>query len=94
MKTRLLTSLCAVGLLLGLSFVIASPAKTNASPSTPAVLPQERHEAVHRAEERLREARELMAGLPGEYGGHRDKAIHKIDEAIAEVHEAWEHRER
>jgi hypothetical protein len=55
---------------------------------------QERHEGfedMRRAEKHLREAREILAQAPGEYGGHRDKAIKRVDEALGEVHEAIEH---
>lgn len=55
---------------------------------------QERREGfedMHHAEKILREARAVLAGAPGEYGGHRDRAIKRVDEALHEVHEAIEH---
>jgi len=55
---------------------------------------QERHEGfedMRHADKLLREARAVLSGAPGEYGGHRDKAIKRVDEALHEVHEAIEH---
>jgi hypothetical protein len=88
----------AAGLLtLALFLVFVSPAVRGRTLAPGAVLngapAQERHDAredLHHAEDKLREARGLLASAPGEYGGHRDKAIKKVDEAIQEVHEAWE----
>ncbi len=82
---------------LALFLVFVSPAVRGTTPA-PGAVPngqpaQERHDAredLHHAEDKLREARGLLASAPGEYGGHRDKAIKKVDEAIQEVHEAWQ----
>ena len=52
---------------------------------------QEKRDAmadVARARDLLRDARALLANAPGEFGGHRDKAIKKVDEAIGEANEA------
>ncbi|HYL69495.1 MAG TPA: hypothetical protein VEX69_10035 [Candidatus Limnocylindria bacterium] len=69
-----------------------SAPRGTARATTPA--PQDRHEGfedMHRAQKILQDARAVLAGAPGEYGGHRDKAIKKVDEALHEVHEAIEH---
>ncbi len=52
---------------------------------------QEKRDAmadVARARDLLKEARNLLASAPGEFGGHRDKAIKKVDEALGEANEA------
>jgi hypothetical protein len=43
---------------------------------------------VARARYLLQEARGLLASAPGEFGGHRDKAIKKVDEALGEANAA------
>ncbi len=96
MNRHLLSFMVSMGLALACVLVFVSPAVkgTTAVPSTAiSALPAQGHEArqdLHAAEDKLREARGLLANAPGEYGGHRDKAIKKIDEALAEVHEAWQ----
>jgi hypothetical protein len=96
MKTRILTALSTLAIMTALFFVFPSRSTTNAAtPNT--VVPQERREQaedLHRAEDKLKEARALLAGAPGEFGGHREKAIARVDEALGEVREAWEHRSR
>jgi uncharacterized membrane protein len=96
---RQVISLVSVATLLAaaLAFAFVSPAVRGTTPAPSAVAnaqpTQERHDAredLHHAEDKLREARGLLASAPGEYGGHRDKAIRKIDEALQEVHAAWE----
>jgi len=96
MKARILTALTAIAFIAALVFVFPTHSTTSAASANSAV-PQERREQaedLHRAENKLREARDILKAAPGEYGGHRDKAIGRIDEALAEVHEAWEHRSR
>ncbi|MFZ0523485.1 MAG: hypothetical protein WAL95_20830 [Candidatus Acidiferrales bacterium] len=98
MNRQLMRLVSAAGLLaLAMLLVVVSPAVRGTAPVSGAVAngqpAQERHEAredLHHAEDKLREARGLLASAPGEYGGHRDKAIKKIDEALQEVHEAWQ----
>lgn len=93
MRTRILTSLSALAFLAALFLVFPSRATTHTALN--AVAPQERREQaedIHRAEEKLREARGILVSAPGEFGGHREKAIAHIDAALGEVHEAWEHR--
>src|ERR1700740_3660571 len=98
MKRQIASLISAAGfLVLALLFVFVSPAVRGTKPASGAVASgqpaQQRHDAredLHHAEDKLREARGLLASAPGEYGGHRDKAIKKVDEAIQEVHEAWE----
>ncbi|MFZ0582938.1 MAG: hypothetical protein WAN72_03805 [Candidatus Acidiferrales bacterium] len=99
MNRQLMRLVSAAGLL-ALAFfllVFVSPAvRGTTSPrgafleGTPAQAGHEAREDLHHAEDKLREARGLLASAPGEYGGHRDKAIKKIDEALQEVHEAWQ----
>ena len=96
MKNRILTALSTIAFAAALFLIFPSHATSNAASAT-VTPPQERHEQaedLHRAEDKLREAREILAHAPGEYGGHRAKAIERVDEALREVHEAWEHRER
>lgn len=96
---RQIISLMSVATLVvaALVFAFVSPSVRGTTPAPGAVAnaqpAQERHDAredLHHAEDMLRQARGLLASAPGEYGGHRDKAIKKIDEALQEVHEAWE----
>jgi hypothetical protein len=78
-----------VAFVLGLSLSVPSGTARTTAPAA-----QERHEGfedMHRAEKLLRDARAVLAGAPGEYGGHRDKAIKRVDEALGEIHEAIEH---
>ena len=79
-----------------LVFLIFSLSFSTSSGTARATVPaaQERHEGfedMRRAEKLLRDARAVLAGAPGEYGGHRDKAIKRVDEALGELHEAIEH---
>ena len=78
--------LAATALLFAMLFTLAPrPAQLSASP-LPA--PQERHDAfeeLRRAEQLLVDARALLAAAPGEYAGHRDKAIKYVDEALDQV---------
>lgn len=98
MKRKIISLMSAATLLAAaLVFVFVSPAVRGTASASGAVAnlqpAQDRHDAredLHHAEDKLREARGLLASAPGEYGGHRDKAIKKIDEALQEVHEAWE----
>jgi hypothetical protein len=98
MKRQIVSWISVAGLLaLALIFVFVSPTVRGTTPAPGGVVSgqpaQERHDAredLHHAEDKLREARGLLASAPGEFGGHRDKAIRKIDEALQEVHEAWE----
>lgn len=57
-----------------------------------ALLPQppqrDRPFDVHEAREGLRSARAFLDQAGGEWGGHRAKAIHHIDEALRELDEA------
>jgi hypothetical protein len=43
---------------------------------------------VAHARDLLQEARGLLARAPGEFRGHRDKAIKKVDEALGEANAA------
>jgi hypothetical protein len=93
MKHRILKLFTAAGLMLATALIVSTFATPKAT-GGPLPAAQERHEAMedfHRAEALLRDARGLLAAAPGEYGGHRDKAIKRIDEALGEVHEAIEH---
>ena len=86
-----LTLLIVAMLMLAIAFpVAASGPKTAATPvvaapATPAASPMPPHPRVHEAIEALRSAREHMAHAEGEFHGHRDAAIHHIDEAIKEA---------
>jgi hypothetical protein len=78
-----------VALVFGLSFSVPSGTARATAPA-----PQERHEGfedMRRAEGLLRDARAVLAGAPGEYGGHRDRAIKRVDQALEEIHEAIRH---
>jgi hypothetical protein len=78
-----------VALVLGLSLSVPGGAARATAPA-----PQERHEGfedMRRAEGLLKDARAVLAGAPGEYGGHRDRAIKRVDQALEEIHEAIRH---
>jgi hypothetical protein len=93
MKNNRLKWFTLAGVLVALVFGLSlSVPNGTARATVPAA--QERHEGfedMHHAEKLLREARAVLAGAPGGYGGHRDKAIKRVDEALHEVHEAIEH---
>jgi hypothetical protein len=93
MKRKRLSLFAAAGLLLAGAFFFTPSAtlKLGAEPAAPAQERREGFDDMHRAEEALRNARAILAAAPGEYGGHRDKAIKKVDEALGEVHQAIEH---
>ncbi|MGO8794029.1 MAG: hypothetical protein ACLQLC_04335 [Candidatus Sulfotelmatobacter sp.] len=69
-----LTSLFTAVLLLTVAFPVGA-----AAPAPPP------HERVGHALEELHHAREHMEHAEGEFRGHRDAAIHHIDEAIREA---------
>jgi predicted metal-dependent hydrolase len=95
MKRYIWTLISTVGFLLAFLFAFGSPATTIARAA--ALAPQERRvqaEELHHAEDKLREAREILEHAPGEYGGHRKRAIGRIDEAIGEIHASYEDRSR
>lgn len=80
------------GLMLTFVLTLTPPSARVVAGPLPA--PQERREGfedLHRAEKLLQDARAILAAAPGEYGGHRDKAIQKVDEALYQIHEAYEH---
>jgi hypothetical protein len=86
-----LTLLIAAMLVFAIAFpVAASGPRTAATPvvlAAPAVAatPMPPHPRVHEALDALRSARDHMAHAEGEFHGHRDAAIHHIDEAIKEA---------
>lgn len=87
-----LTLLIAAVLVFAIAFpVAASGPKAAAAPvvataPAPAATPMPpRHERVEHALEALHQAREHMAHAEGDFHGHRDAAIHHIDEAIREA---------
>jgi hypothetical protein len=60
------------------------------------VAAQEKHEAmrdVRSAREMMQQARGLLAGAPGSFGGHREKAMKHLDLALGEANQALEVRE-
>jgi hypothetical protein len=60
------------------------------------VAAQEKHEAmkdVRTARDLMQQARGMLAGAPGSFGGHRDKAIKHLDAALGEANAAIETRE-
>lgn len=93
MKHSRLNWLTLAGVLVALVFGLSLSAPSGtARATTPAA--QERREGfedLRHAEKLLRDARAVLAGAPGGYGGHRDRAIKRVDEALHEVHEAIEH---
>ncbi len=85
-----LTLLIVAMLMLAIAFpVAASGPKAAATPvvaaPASAATPMPPHPRVEHALEALRSAREHMVHAEGEFHGHRDAAIHHIDEAIKEA---------
>ncbi len=87
-----LTLLIAAMLVFAIAFPVAAAGpKTAAVPAVaavpaPAVAPvPPPHPRVEHALEALRSARDHMSHAEGEFHGHRDAAIHHIDEAIKEA---------
>lgn len=66
------------------------------SNSVTTVAAQEKHEAlrdVRSARDLMQQARGLLAGAPGSFGGHREKAMKFLDAALGEASQAIEVRE-
>ena len=90
-QIALLTLLIAAVLVFAIAFPVAASGPNSATPvvaaaPTPAAAPvPPPHPRVEHAIEALRSAREHMAHAEGEFHGHRDAAIHHIDEAIREA---------
>jgi hypothetical protein len=64
--------------------------------SVAVVAAQEKHEAlrdVRTARDMMQQARGYLAGAPGSFGGHREKAMKFLDMAIGEANQAVEIRE-
>ena len=64
--------------------------------STTVVAAQEKHEAlkdVRTARDMMQQARGLLAGAPGSFGGHREKAMKHLDWRLGEANQAVEVRE-
>ena len=49
------------------------------------------HSRLHEVLEFLRTAREVLSSDEHSYGGHREKALHRVEESIHEVREAIKH---
>jgi len=96
MKRYIWTLISTGGFLLVFLFAFGSPATSLPARASAAALQERRVQAeeLHHAEDKLREAREILEHAPGEYGGHRKKAIGRIDEALGEIHAAYEDRSR
>jgi hypothetical protein len=92
MRNRLnwfMVTVVLAALVVGLSFSVSSVTARATAPAA-----QEHHEGyedMHHAQKLLQDARAVLAGAPGEYGGYRDKAIKKVDEALIEVQNAIKH---
>lgn len=85
-----LTLLIAAMLVFAIAFPVAASGPKAATPvvlaaPAPAATPMPPHPRVEHAIEALRSAREHMEHAEGEFHGHRDAAIHHIDEAIKEA---------
>jgi hypothetical protein len=92
MKTQMSRLLIVSGF--AVAFV-AGTAVRSIPGTTGVVAAQEKHEAMadmRSASSLLQQARGLLAGAPGSFGGHRDKAIKRVDEALGEVNEALQTR--
>jgi hypothetical protein len=92
MKNWILNLVTTAALMLAFVLTVTPPSARLAAGAPPA--PQERREGfedLRRAQRLLEDARAVLAAAPGEYGGHRDKAIKKVDEALWQVREAIEH---
>jgi hypothetical protein len=74
-----------VALVVGLSLFVSSGTARAAVPAAGGI------DDMHHAEAMLGDARAVLARAPGEYGGYRDKAIKKVDEALVEVQNAIKH---
>jgi hypothetical protein len=64
--------------------------------SVTTVAAQEKHEAlkdVRTARDMMQQARGLLGGAPGSFGGHREKSMKFLDMAIGEANQAVEVRE-
>jgi len=91
MKRWMQNVLVAAGLMLAFLWTLSAPSPRLSAGPLPA--PQERREAfedLRRAEQLLVDARAILAAAPGEYAGHRDKAIKYVDEALDQVRKSIE----
>ena len=90
MKYRILTVLALVAVVFGLTFAVSVPAAPPAPAahiSAPATTPAtatpapEPHPEIHDAMAALRRAKEHLQHAAHDFGGHREDAIHAIEEA-------------
>ena len=83
----------------GFAVAFVAGAATHSIPgatSVTSVAAQEKHEAlrdVRSARDMMQQARGLLAGAPGSFGGHREKAMKFLDLALGEANQAVEVRE-
>src|ERR1700740_304101 len=96
MKTKVVSLLVGVTLILAFAFIASAPAAPNApggkaiptttsQPGETAADPAERHPQIREALGALRRAKEHMEHAAHDFGGHRVEALKATDEAIRQL---------
>jgi hypothetical protein len=96
MKTKVVSLLVGVTLILAFAFIASAPAAPNApggkaiptttsQPGATAADPAERHPQIREALGALRRAKEHMEHAAHDFGGHRVEALRATDEAIRQL---------
>lgn len=95
MKTRILTILAMVTIVVALAYVVAVPAAANSANAVPAAAPQpnastatpaaEPHPEIREALAALHRAKDHMEHAAHDFGGHRVDALKATDEAIRQL---------
>lgn len=88
MKRVIVLTAISCGLLLG-SYVWAQDAAPEPTHATVAHKGHERHPELRKAAFKLRAAKADLEKAAHDYAGHRVKAIAAIDQALAEIKEAY-----
>lgn len=79
--SRRLTVLCGLLLLIGTAVLLTAPAEGQTKKKKKGV----HHPHIHHALHELREARTVLKAAPHNYGGHREKALIAINDAIRQL---------
>ena len=96
MKTKVVSLLVGVALILAFAFIASAPAALNApggkaiptatsQPGTTAADPAEPHPQIREALGALRRAKEHLEHAAHDFGGHRVEALRATDEAIHQL---------
>ncbi len=92
MKKIIMSLLFGTCVAVGAAYAQNNPPPTGPASETPSTamkpMHRERHPEIRMAMHKLRMAKEALEKSAHDYGGHRVKAIHEIDEAMEELRDA------